>query len=614
MRPIADALFSVESTRAKNAKVASLAEALSDLSKREPERLPFVARFLTGTMLPTEDDRTLGVGGALVFEAACIITETTPADLGTRARNHGDLGTAVGEALQAKLDRLESAPTPPGLRLEDAEKAALALAETGSRADKLRSLTTALEVCSPVEARYFVRAILGEMRVGAREGIVEDAIAKAFGRPLADVRAAGGLVTDMGELARLAHEDRLSEARVLMGRPIGFMLATPIETARGADLSVPHAVEDKIDGIRAQAHIWANGIRLFARGKGSVTAAFPEITEPLEQAAKSGALKPAILDGEIVVMTPDGRPRPFSAIQPRLKKTAPDEALKRDYPVSYLVYDLMFEGEDSLLALPFLERRARLVEWAKNAPAPLLIHESRALAVPDPPDPTIDPKEQRKAIDALLDVEFDGARGRGHEGLVLKRLDAVYAAGVRGFSWLKVKKALATLDVVVVAAERGHGKRAGVLSDYTFSVRDGETLKTIGKAYSGLTDVEIASMTTRLEAIATAEEKRGYIPVRPEIVLEVAFDGLQRSERHTSGFALRFPRIARIRDDKKPEEADTLDAVKALWQSQLDSGHREDIVAADRQKPVKKGGRKSGRKPDIRQKSKQLNLFDDEDM
>ncbi len=623
MKTVADALLTAEGTRARTAKVTALASALADVANRAPERLSFVARFLTGTLLPTEEGRTLGVGGALVFEAACAVTGAAPAELGALARRSGDLGTAIGEAMAKRREREAAAgePAPPGLRLEDAEDAVRALVESSARADKLRALTGALAVCSAMEARYFVRAVLGEMRVGAREGIVEDAISKAFGRPLADVRNASGLVTDVGEIARLAHEDRLAEARVVIGRPVGFMLATPIETARGADLGVPHAVEDKIDGIRAQAHVSREGVWLFARGKGSVTTAFPDVTGPLAEAVRTGSLEPAILDGEIVVVTPEGRPRPFSAIQPRLKKTTPDEDLIRDYPVHYLVYDLMLEGDVSLMPLPFLERRARLVKWAEHAPRPLVVHDSRPLVVPVL-DETADPEARKRATADVLDAEFDGARGRGFEGLVLKRLDAAYAAGVRGFAWLKVKKALATLDVVVVGAEYGHGKRAGVLSDYTFAVRDGDVLKTIGKAYTGLTDAEIATMTERLLALAIDDEdkargqRRGWIPVRPEIVLEVAFDGLQRSDRHTSGFALRFPRIARIRDDKKPEEADTLEAAKSLWEAQLASGHREDLVAGDRKraepKEPKKKGRKSGRRPDVRQKSKQLRLFDDD--
>ena len=586
MRGVAEALRLAESTRGRGAKVEALAGALVEVHRREPERLAFVTRFLTGTLLATDDDRTLGAGGRLVFEAAASVSGMSDAELGARARKAGDLGTAIGEAIEESFAR--RAP-PIGLRLEDAESVALALAETGSRPEKLRALSTAFERCSAIEARYLARAILGEMRVGAKEGIVEEAIAKAFGVKLVEVRRAAGLVTDMGELARLTAEGRLDEARVALGRPLGFMLATPIETARGADLTAPHTIEDKIDGIRAQAHVSAGGVQLFARGKGPVTRAFPDVARPLAEAARDGRLRSAILDGEIVVMTADGRPRPFSAIQPRLKKTEPDAELVRDHPVRYVVYDILFEGEESLLGLPFVERRARLVRWAEDAPPCVKVHASRPLFSKE-----------------TLDTEFDAARARGFEGLVLKRLDAVYAAGVRGFSWLKVKKALATLDVVVVAAERGHGKRAGVLSDYTFAVRDGDELLTVGKAYSGLTDEEIRGMTARLESLALGEEQQGYLRVRPEVVLEVAFDGLQRSDRHSSGYALRFPRIARIRDDKKPEEADTLDGVKALWEAQLASGHREERTAKDRKK-----GRKSGRRPDVRKKTKQLKLFED---
>ncbi len=587
MRSVAEALFTSEGTRARLAKVAALAGALAEVHARTPDHLPFAARFLTGIMLPTESDRTLGAGGRLVFEVAMVVTRMPADELGARARLAGDLGTAIGEAVEVGIAAGHLAPA--GLRIEDAQALALTLADTGSRAKKLEALCAALATCSPLEARYLCRAVLGEMRVGAKEGIVEDAVAKAFGRTLPEVRRAAGLVSDVGELARLAAEDRLGEAQIVIGRPLGFMLATPIENARGADLTVPHVIEDKIDGIRAQVHVSPAGVRLFARGKGAVTAAFPDVARPLAEAVAAGRITSAILDGEIVVLGADGRPRPFSAIQTRLKKIEPDEELLRAHPVVYLVYDLLYEGEGSTLGLSFLERRARLAKWAEGAPPPLRLHDSRPLLGPD-----------------TVDAEFDAARARGFEGLVLKRLDAVYAVGVRGFAWLKVKKTLATLDVVVIAAERGHGKRAGVLSDYTFAVRSEGELLTIGKAYSGLTDEEIRVMTARLEALAIGEEQHGYLHVRPEVVLEVGFDGLQKSTRHSSGFALRFPRIVNIRDDKKPEEADTLEAAQALWDAQLASGHREDVAP-----PKKTKGRKSGRRPDIRQKSKQLKLFDE---
>lgn len=635
MKTVAEALFAAEGTRARTAKVAALAAALADVAASAPAALPFAARFMSGAPAPPAwadaagDERVLGVGGALVFEAACLVTGATPSQLGAAARRAGDLGSAVGEALAARGAEPGASPGP-GLDLADAERAIRALLDKSARADKLRALVAALEPASPLEARYLVRAVLGEMRVGAREGVLEDAIAKAFGRPLAAVRSAAGLVSDIGELARLAHEDRLGEARIVLGRPVGFMLATPLETARGADLGAPHAVEDKIDGIRAQAHVSRDAVRLFARGTGSVTAAFPDVAGPLADAARAGDLASAVLDGEIVVVTPDGRPRPFSAIQPRLKKTAPDAALVRDHPVRYLAYDLLFEDGESLLALPFAERRARLVAWATRAPAPLVVHASRPLVVPPVPAEGGGDAAKR-ATDAALDAEYERARSHGFEGLVLKRLDATYAAGVRGFAWLKVKRALATLDVVVVGAEYGHGKRAGVLSDYTFAVRAGGELRTIGKAYTGLTDAEIATMTTRLLGLAIAPtdelyrdpsieaarrgQRRGWIPIRPEIVLEVAFDGLQRSSRHSSGFALRFARIARIRDDKRPEDADTLDAARTLWDAQIASGHREDRVAADRtgrRRPASEGARGRAARGGDAGASKQLRLFDDE--
>jgi DNA ligase-1 len=576
VRTLAEALQIAEGTRGRIAKAEAIGKALRETPRAD---LAFAARLVTGALLPSDDDRTLGAGGALVFDTACAVTGATPEALGQLTLRAGDLGTAVGQALEA------AARSGPGLSFAEAREVVETLASSGSRERKREALEHALGACTPLEARYFVRALLGEMRVGAQEGLAQDAVARAFGRPLAEVRRAAQLVTDIGVVAELAHDDRLGEARVVLGRPVAFMLATPIESAKGADLSVPHAVEDKIDGIRAQAHVTPDGVHLFARGTGPVTRAFPDVTRPLEDAK----LPPAILDGEIVVIGEGGRPRPFSALQPRLNKRDPDEALLAGSPVRYLAYDLLYEDGEVLLDRPFTERRARLAAWAGKAPSPLVLHDSRTLGG-----------------ETAVEPEFTAARARGYEGLVLKRMDAPYQAGVRGFSWLKVKKALATLDCVVVAAERGHGKRAGVLSDYTFAVWDGGELVPVGKAYSGLTDAEIKAMTARLEAIATAPEERGWIPVEPEVVLEVAFDGIQRSTRHASGFALRFPRIARIRDDKRPEEADTLDAVRALFESQVASGHREDV-----EPPKKKGGRRSGRRPDVRKKSKQLKLFDD---
>jgi DNA ligase-1 len=376
--------------------------------------------------------------------------------------------------------------------------------------------------------------------------------------------------------AVLARDDRLADAHVRIGRPVAYMLATPIETIASELVPSLHILEDKIDGVRAQVHKHDGEVAIFARGLERVTAAYPEIVEAFREVHGSIAL-----DGELVAVGEGNRPRPFLALQTRLRRAAPSRELISEVPVAFFAYDLLADDAGDHLAEPWTERRQRLEAWAEE-------YGPRESFVLNPVRPMGD-----------IDAEFEAARARGFEGLVLKRKDALYEAGRRGQAWIKVKKAFATLDVVITAAQEGTGKRAGTLSDYTFGVwRDGE-LVSVGKAYSGVTDEEIATMTRRLERITT-EKFGGTRVVKPEIVLEVGFDGIQRSSRHKSGYALRFPRILRIRDDKRPEEADTIETVEALFNTQLETGHREDrhLPSRERKRADKK---------------KQLSLFDDDD-
>jgi DNA ligase 1 len=548
---LAAALAEVEATAARGDKTRTLGDAFAQIGSREPGALAFAVRFVCGAPLAVGSGRPLGVGWRLARDAIEAATGLAPEAVATETGAAGDLGTAVSRLLDAR----GGAGGPP-LSVTEARDAFDAIARAGARGTKAREVTTLLRRGSSLVTRYLVRALLGEMRVGARAGVVEDAVALAFGRDAASVRRAAAITGDIGDAAALALWGALETATPRVGAPMSFMLATPIEIARGAPLSSEAwVVEEKIDGVRAQLHVAEGGAaRLFARGKGDVTRAFPELV-----GAASSIEAPAILDGEIVVVTADGRPRPFSALQRRLGRVSPGAALQAELPVRYLAYDLMVSRGGSHIDVPFRERRARLEALARAFVHPMHIHSSRALSG-----------------EADVDAAFDLARAGGFEGLVLKRADAPYEAGSRGRAWLKVKRALTTLDVVVVAAQRGHGKRAGVLSDYTFAVRsDGDALVVVGKAYSGLTDKEIAALTERFRAIATAPETRGTLPVRAEIVLEVAFDGVQRSDRHDSGYALRFPRIARVRDDKGADEIDTLDAVARIFDAQVAAGERE---------------------------------------
>ena len=384
-----------------------------------------------------------------------------------------------------------------------------------------------------------VKVIGGDLRIGLREGLVDAAIARAFDRPLDEVKWAGMLVGDAGQLAVLARDDALASASLTLFHPLKFMLASPAEDAAEiiARLGPEVWVEDKYDGIRAQLHKQGREVRLYSRDLHDISTGYPEILEAAEGLGWDG-----ILDGEILGWR-DGVVLPFITLQTRLGRKVPSEAIREEVPVIFVAFDALALGTgkgaavEPLLREPLRERRARL----DKLDLPLAIGGGRFarshLSV--------------AADDDALEAAFLDSRARRNEGLMVKDPESLYVPGRRGLGWLKMKKALATIDCVVVGVEVGHGKRHGVLSDYTFAVRDtaNDRLVNIGKAYSGLTDAEIAEMTRWFEAHTIARFGR-YRQVEPTIVVEIAFDVIVRSQRHASGFALRFPRIVRIREDK----------------------------------------------------------------
>lgn len=579
MKRLAAALDRARRSRSRIGKEEAIAAALAAIAP-DPDDLALAtaARVAAGHTLPMGDGRSLGVGWSLVLDLVRTATGFDDEVIAACARQAGELA----EAFALLVRRLPGAESRPGVGMADVGRAAEALAREPGRSGKRALLEATLARATPLETKYLCKALAGEMRIGAQEGVVLGAISRAFGASIDDVRAAAAVVTDVGELALLARDGRLHEARLIVGRPVAFMLATTIETVAGPIDPTAYVVEDKIDGVRAQAHRGDDGqIALFARGLDRVTDAFPEITGALRATSSS-----VVLDGEIVAVTPDGRPRPFQALQPRLKRTRPGPADLAETRVVLVAFDLLADASGPLLERPWRERRARLEAFvgALGPGSAIATHAAAALA----PEAT---------LEAAIDAAFEAARGRGHEGLVLKRADGSYDAGRRGQTWLKVKRAHATLDAVVVGAEEGHGRRAGVLSDYTFAVWRGDELLPVGKAYSGLTDEEIDWMTRRMLEI-TVEQIGGLRRVRPEVVLEVAFDGVQRSSRHASGFALRFPRIVRIRTDKRAEEADRLATVQALFDAQVATGHRERGAAGKTRR---------------RKAKNQLSLFGDEE-
>ena len=450
------------------------------------------------------------------------------------------------------------------------------IAGTRTATAKAVILKSLLERATAPEAKYILKIITGELRIGLKESLVEEAIAKAYDEPIERVQRANMLLGDIGATLELAAGHRLDQARTRLFHPIGFMLASPAASVEEAFQYFEHAlIEDKYDGIRAQAHCGGGQVRLFSRTLDEVTSSFPELMGGLSELAGE-----VVLDGEIVAWRDSedgGNAMPFSDIQKRLGRKQVSQKMMAEVPVAYVVFDVIFADGELKLDRPLAERGLildRVFAGAKRvAPRPVVNAQGSLLFEPEIEKAgaesgwIIRAPAMRADSPQQLEQYFEQAMARGNEGLMIKDLQSPYTPGRRGRWWLKLKRELATLDVVVTAAEFGHGKRIHVLSDYTFAVRKGEELVNIGKAYSGLTDKEIADLTQWFLAHTIADH--GHLrEVEPKIVLEVAFNAIMRSGRHDSGFALRFPRIVRVRQDKLPSEIDTVEAVERIYARQ----------------------------------------------
>jgi DNA ligase 1 len=570
MRRLAETCEAVAATTKKLQKTAIVA---GYFKSRGTDEAALSAVFLSGRAFPAWEETTLQVGGSLLWRVVAEISGQDEAALTAAYRKHGDLGAVAGEVLPEGSGE--------GLGVLEVSKVFREIAVARGPAAKAALVRDVLEPATPLEAKYMVKIMTGDLRIGLKESLVEEAIARAYGSTLAgalgEVQRANMLLGDIGETLRLAVEGKLAEARMRMFHPLGFMLASPIESAEeGLSYFAEAAVEDKYDGIRAQAHVAEGEVKFFSRTRDEITESFPELPDALADLPQD-----AILDGEIVAWEQPGRARPFSVLQQRLGRKKVSDRMLQEVPVAYLVFDVLYAGGELLIDRP-LRERARILDdllAGKNlkhrghggtqgkagSQAKFTFDEEELLAAPVIRAPVF-----RAASPEELEELFAAAQARGNEGLMIKDLDSSYTPGKRGKSWLKMKRELATLDVVVTAVEYGHGKRVGVLSDYTFGVWDGEHLVNIGKAYSGLTDVEIAEMTQWFLA-HTIEDQGFRRTVEPKIVLEVAFNNMMRSDRHDSGYALRFPRIVRLRPDKMPEEADTIARVRQIFERQSEN-------------------------------------------
>ena len=574
----------IRSTTKKNEKINIISNYITNLDETS---LSIAVLFLSGRVFPIGSTRTLNIGFSTIMESLSEIAMLDIKDIQNIHLKHGDIGAMAEHAVSKKhVISLFNQQEKISLSYVYHQFKKIAnISGSGSNKNKKNLLKGLLIACSPLESKYLIKIITGEMRMGSVEGLVEIALSRGFDRELQYIREAMLISGDISQVAVLAKKNILHNAIMRPFVPVSFMLADVMFSAEEIInyYNKPLICEYKYDGIRLQMHKFDNKVQLFSRNLVDITYAFPEL---VKAATESTIRTPDtttihnqvdfILDGELIAFK-NHKPLHFQELQKRLRRKNVTEDITTDIPIYYIVYDIMYFKDNQVLKKSLLDRKNILSTISFKKP---IINSSYKIS---------------DSIEQIITI-FNESKDIGHEGLVVKDPLSQYHPGKRGRYWMKLKKELDTIDAVIVIAEYGHGKRAGVLSDYTFAVIDEEydddgnnqnlnlndndnylknsRLKTIGKAYSGLTDKEIDAETDSLRDIIV-EDNGNRILVKPEIVLEVAFDTIQKSDRHNSGFALRFPRIKNIRTDKSLKDIDTLQKVRQIYKNQVYVKHKE---------------------------------------
>ncbi len=550
----AQTCFRISNTTKKLEKTHQLSDYFRQLTA---EQLPHAATWFTGNPFPPSQNRTLQLGWAVIRDTLCEVGGLDQSEFGQIYLKHSDLGEAAQEVMSI-TPRLEHPYT-----LIKIHELFLQLLAAKGPTGKLPILRHALLQVSPLAGKYLVKILTGDLRIGLKEGLVEESLAGAFGATLDSVKRANLLVGDIGQTATLCACGQLDSVSLMPFRPIKYMLASPEETSatiaarianwqaeRELEVTLPlwnvtpaeGWSEEKFDGIRAQIHKVGSHVEIYSRDLKEITSSFGDVADKIRALPHN-----LVLDGEIVAMREDVV-LPYNELQKRLGRRENDMFIREEIPVQFVAFDLLWLDSKNLLNEPLWSRRQSLVTLPQNS-----FRLSQIVSV----------RNEYQIENAFID-----SRNAGNEGLMIKDPSSLYTPGRRGMSWLKLKKALATLDCVVVGVEHGHGKRKTMLSDYTFALRDvlsGE-LKTIGKAFTGLTNAEITLLTQHFLKQTVTQTGR-YHSVIPDTVIEVAFDLIQFSDRHDSGLAMRFPRIVRLRPDKSPEQIDTIADARALVDS-----------------------------------------------
>jgi len=539
-------------TKSKNMKVRLLSRYLSSLND---ESLSIAVLFLSSRIFPLGSKFVINAGFGTIMQALSEISFLDKDQIQQSYMQYGDMGALSEYAVSKKhtASLIQQQPLTLPIIHDRFKGMADSIGSDSSKAKK--SILKGLFLdCSPLEAKYLTKVINGEMRIGLTEGLVEVAVSAAFNVELKKVREAMLVSGDISQVALLAKSRLLHIAIIKPLQPLSYMLADVMFTAEEIInyFQKPLICEYKYDGIRAQMHKSGQQVKLFSRNMTNITNAFPELVQAAIDSKLSSSMENIdfILDGEIMGLR-NGKPLHFQELQKRLRRKNVTGQILTAVPIVYVVFDITYINQEQTIRNPLRQRKEIL--------SSILFRE-----------PIINAKQNVVNTAQKIIAVFQKSRDDGYEGLVLKDPESQYHPGKRGRYWIKLKQELDTIDAVIVIAEYGQGKRAGVLSDYTFAVRDendNNQLKIIGKAYSGLTDKEISMITEKLKSIMIKDD--GYkIAVKSELILEISFDSIQKSDRHDSGFALRFPRIKNIRSDKNITDIDTLQKVRHIYENQ----------------------------------------------
>jgi DNA ligase-1 len=509
-----------------------------------------VILFLMGRVYPTWDERELGVGVGLIYEALKVVSGVDKKKIEQLVREYGDLGLVAEKLVKGKSQMTLFAEELTIARVRDIFDKIASLEGEGSQKRKVMLLTDLYVSATPVEARYLTRLMLGEMRLGVGEGVIRDAIARAWIVDPELVERAYTITNDLGRVAVVAKnkgKEGLKELKIELHVPVRMMLAQVAESINEAIREMKRvAVEWKFDGSRVQVH-WGNGkVTIYSRRLENVTKALPEIAEEVKKCVKEGV----ILDGEVIAVK-DGRPMPFQQVLRRFRRKHEVSKVMGEIPLIVYFFDILYK-DGEVIDLP-LEERRKLLES--------VINESDKVKIA---------KQVITSSKEEIEAVYREALEAGHEGAMLKNPKSPYIPGKRGKHWLKLKEVMETLDLVVVGGEWGEGKRSNLISSFELACLDPTTgkLLTIGKVATGFTDEDLEEMTELFKPLIEFEEGK-KIRFQPKIVFEVAYQEIQKSPKYKSGYALRFPRFVRLRDDKSVEEADTIERVAKLYESQF---------------------------------------------